>query len=83
MKSVHATQTFSTQAEALDYIERRQTNEKNVQNVNESERKKQNERIRIVFIFQGEILYLFSFESQPDGRRRYQVADINIFIDEY
>ncbi|CAF4589524.1 unnamed protein product [Rotaria sp. Silwood1] len=31
----------------------------------------------------GEILYLFSFESQPDGRRRYQVADIDVFIHEY
>lgn len=30
-----------------------------------------------------EILYLFSFESQPDGKRRYQVADIDIFIHEY
>ena len=30
-----------------------------------------------------EILYLFSFESQPDGKRRYQVADIDIFIQEY
>lgn len=30
-----------------------------------------------------EILYLFSFESQPKGKRRYQVADIDIFIHEY
>ena len=30
-----------------------------------------------------EILYLFSFESQPEGTRRYQVADIEIFIQEY
>jgi hypothetical protein len=30
-----------------------------------------------------EILYLFSFESQPEGKRRYQVADIDVFIREY
>ena len=30
-----------------------------------------------------EILYLFSFESQPHGQRRYQVADIDLFIHEY
>ncbi|CAM4775561.1 unnamed protein product [Rotaria magnacalcarata] len=30
-----------------------------------------------------EILYLFSFESQPEGKRRYQVADIDVFIHEY
>jgi hypothetical protein len=30
-----------------------------------------------------EILYLFSFESQPEGKRRYQVADIDVFIQEY
>ncbi|CAF3681348.1 unnamed protein product [Adineta steineri] len=30
-----------------------------------------------------DILYLFSFESQPEGKRRYQVADIDVFIDEY
>ncbi|CAM4870747.1 unnamed protein product [Rotaria socialis] len=30
-----------------------------------------------------EILYLFNFESQPGGTRRYQVADIDVFIHEY
>ncbi len=31
----------------------------------------------------NEILYLFTFESQPEGKRRYQVADIDVFIQEY
>jgi len=34
-------------------------------------------------LYAGEILYLFCFQSQPDGRRRYQVADIDVFIHEY
>ncbi len=60
MKMAHATRTFWSQAEALEFI---------------SERQKTNST--------EEILYLFSFESQPEGKRRYQVADIDIFIEEY
>jgi hypothetical protein len=60
MKMAHATKTFWTQAEALEFITERQK----IDNAQE-------------------ILYLFSFESQPEGRRRYQVADIDIFIHEY
>jgi hypothetical protein len=60
MKMAHATKTFWTQAEALEFITERQKNDNT-----------------------EEILYLFSFESQPEGRRRYQVADIDIFIHEY
>ncbi|CAF0952812.1 unnamed protein product [Rotaria sp. Silwood1] len=56
----HATKTFWTQAEALEFITERQKNNNS-----------------------GEILYLFSFESQPEGKRRYQVADIDVFIHEY
>ncbi|CAF3940837.1 unnamed protein product [Rotaria sp. Silwood2] len=56
----HATRTFWTQAEALEFITERQKNNNS-----------------------GEILYLFSFESQPEGKRRYQVADIDVFIHEY
>ncbi|CAF0928535.1 unnamed protein product [Adineta ricciae] len=63
IKMAHATRTFWTQAEALEYITERQKNKRSIN--------------------AGEILYLFSFESQPDGRRRYQVADIDIFIHEY
>jgi hypothetical protein len=60
MKMAHATKTFWTQAEALEFItERQKTNNSD------------------------EILYLFTFESQPEGKRRYQVADIDIFIHEY
>ncbi|CAF3811068.1 unnamed protein product [Rotaria sordida] len=55
-----ATRTFWTQAEALEFIMKRQKNNNS-----------------------GEILYLFSFESQPEGKRRYQVADIDVFIHEY
>ncbi len=60
MKMAHATRTFWTQAEALEFITERQKIENS-----------------------QEILYLFSFESQPEGKRRYQVADIDIFIHEY
>ncbi len=60
MKMAHATKTFWSQAEALEFISEKQK-------TNNSE----------------EILYLFSFESQPEGKRRYQVADIDIFIHEY
>ncbi|CAF3799974.1 unnamed protein product [Rotaria sordida] len=63
IKMAQATRTFWTQAEALEFINERQKNEKK--------------------FYTGEILYLFSFESQPDGRRRYQVADIDVFIHEY
>lgn len=31
----------------------------------------------------NEILYLFSFESLPGGKRRYQASDIDVFIKEY
>ncbi|CAF2514445.1 unnamed protein product [Rotaria sp. Silwood2] len=76
----HATRTFWTQAEALEFITERQKNNNSV-----------NHRFfssliygkRVYFFCQGEILYLFSFESQPEGKRRYQVADIDVFIHEY
>lgn len=31
----------------------------------------------------NEILYLFSYEYQTGGKRRYQVSDIDVFIQEY
>ncbi len=81
MKMAQATRTFWSQAEALEFITEKQKNDNSV-----------NDRFLLMidrktsfvfFLCQEEILYLFSFESQPEGKRRYQVADIDVFIDEY
>lgn len=79
-KMAHATRTFWTQNDALEFIAERQKKSDSLFAVIIS--LINNEFLDRIF-FQNEILYLFTFQSQPDGRRRYQVADIDIFIHEY